>query len=61
MEYGLIFHVTHIGKYYCKNMKYRIIVSIILLTKNDLWRLNKDEERGELVMPFGGKWSEFLD
>ena len=24
MEYGLIFHVTRIGKYYCKNMKYRI-------------------------------------
>ena len=24
MEYGQIFHVTLIGKYYCKNMKYRI-------------------------------------
>ena len=24
MEYGQIFHVMHIGKYYCKNMKYRI-------------------------------------
>ena len=24
MENGLIFHVTRIGKYYCKNMKYRI-------------------------------------
>ena len=24
MEYGQIFHVTRIGKYYCKNMKYRI-------------------------------------
>ena len=28
MEYGQIFHVTRIGKYYCKNMKYRIIVHI---------------------------------
>ena len=24
MEYGQIFHVTRIGKYYCKNMKYGI-------------------------------------
>ena len=24
MEYGLIFHGTCTGKYYCKNMKYRI-------------------------------------
>ena len=24
MEYGQIFHVMRIGKYYCKNMKYRI-------------------------------------
>ena len=24
VEYGLIFHGTRIGKYYCKNMKYRI-------------------------------------
>ena len=24
VEYGLIFHGTHTGKYYCKNMKYRI-------------------------------------
>ena len=23
VEYGLIFHGTRIGKYYCKNMKYR--------------------------------------
>ena len=23
MEYGLVFHGTSIGKYYCKNMKYR--------------------------------------
>ena len=28
MEYGLIFHVTCIGKYYCKNMKYRINVIV---------------------------------
>ena len=27
MEYGQIFHVTHIGKYYCKNMKYRINIA----------------------------------
>ena len=26
MEYGLIFHGTRTGKYYCKNMKYRINV-----------------------------------
>ena len=25
MEYGLIFHGTRTVKYYCKNMKYRII------------------------------------
>ena len=24
MEYRQIFHVMRIGKYYCKNMKYRI-------------------------------------
>ena len=24
VEYGLIFHGTRIGKYYCKNMKYSI-------------------------------------
>ena len=24
MEYGLIFHGTRTGEYYCKNMKYRI-------------------------------------
>ena len=24
VEYGQIFHVMRIGKYYCKNMKYRI-------------------------------------
>ena len=28
MEYGQIFHVTRNGKYYCKNMKYRIIYLI---------------------------------
>ena len=26
MEYGQIFHVMRIGKYYCKNMKYRISI-----------------------------------
>ena len=26
MEYGQIFHVRRIGKYYCKNMKYRISI-----------------------------------
>ena len=30
MEYGLIFHVTRIGKYYCKNMKYRINIYIYI-------------------------------
>ena len=28
MEYGLIFHGTRTVKYYCKNMKYRIIYLI---------------------------------
>ena len=28
MEYGQIFHVKHIGKYYCKNMKYRINIHV---------------------------------
>ena len=28
MEYGQIFHVTHIGKYYCKIMKYRINIFV---------------------------------
>ena len=26
MDYGQIFHVMCIGKYYCKNMKYRISI-----------------------------------
>ena len=29
MEYGQIFHVTRIGKYYCKNLKYRINIFIV--------------------------------
>ena len=29
MEYGLIFHGTRTGKYYCKNMKYRINIYIL--------------------------------
>ena len=28
MEYGLIFHVTRIGKYYCKKMKYMYVTRI---------------------------------
>ena len=28
VEYGLIFHGTRTGKYYCKNMKYRINIYI---------------------------------
>ena len=28
MEYGQIFHVTRTGKYYCKNMRYRINIYI---------------------------------
>ena len=28
VEYGQIFHVTHIGKYYCKIMKYKINIFI---------------------------------
>ena len=30
MEYGLIFQGTRTGKYYCKNMKYRIKTDIPL-------------------------------
>ena len=30
MEYGLIFHGTRTGKYYCKNMKYRINIYIYI-------------------------------
>ena len=29
MEYGQIFHVMRIGKYYCKNMRYRINSNIL--------------------------------
>ena len=32
MEYGWIFHVMRIGKYYCKNMKYRIDIYIYMCT-----------------------------
>ena len=33
MEYGQIFHGTRTGKYYCKNMKYRInIFTRIMVT-----------------------------
>ena len=28
MKYGQIFHVMRIGKYYCKNMRYRINIYI---------------------------------
>ena len=34
MEYGQIFHVTRIGKYYCKNMKYRINIFITCLPRS---------------------------
>ena len=30
MEYGLIFHGTRTGKYYCKKMKYRINIYIYI-------------------------------
>ena len=33
MEYGQIFHVTRIGKYYSKNMKYRINIYIYTWNK----------------------------
>ena len=33
MEYGLIFHGTRTGKYYCKNMKYRINTRIMVTIK----------------------------
>ena len=33
MEYGLIFHGTRTGKYYCKNMKYRIIRIMVTIKK----------------------------
>ena len=28
VEYGQIFHVMRTGKYYCKNMKYRISIGV---------------------------------
>ena len=31
MEYGQIFHVMRIGKYYCKNMRYRINIFYSIL------------------------------
>ena len=31
MEYGLIFHGTRTGKYYCKNMKYRINIYTVCI------------------------------
>ena len=38
MEYGPIFHVTCIGKYYCKNMKYRINIYLAYYTsKSGIW------------------------
>ena len=33
MEYGPIFHVMPIGKYYCKNMKYRINIYILYVVQ----------------------------
>ena len=32
VEYGLIFHGTCTGKYYCKNMKYRITRKMVPIT-----------------------------
>ena len=44
MEYGQIFHVTRIGKYYCKNMKYRI--NIFGERSEPLSRVFNDQPRG---------------
>ena len=33
VEYGLIFHGSRIGKYYCKNMKYRITKKMVSIKK----------------------------
>ena len=38
VEYGLIFHGTRIGKYYCKNMKYRI--NIYIQVKKKAFKIN---------------------
>ena len=38
MEYGLIFHGTRTGKYYCKNMKYRI--NIYIQVKKKAFKIN---------------------
>ena len=57
MEYGQIFHVTRLGKYYCKNnMKYRITrkmvpiprqVSSFLVVVFIIHVNRKEEEEGE--------------
>ena len=36
MEYGLIFDGTRTGKYYCKNMKYRINIAYYT-SKSGIW------------------------
>ena len=45
MEYGLIFHGTRTGKYYCKNMKYRInkYIYIYIYIYICLWSKKKFE------------------
>ena len=51
MEYEQIFHITHIGKYYCKNMKYRIkkyIYIYCILIK----RVPEEPEDGSTNFPF---------
>ena len=42
MEYGLIFHGTRTGKYYCKNMKYRI--NIYIQVKKKAFKINANIE-----------------
>ena len=43
MEYGQIFHVMRTGKYYCKNMKYRInIIYIYMCTKKIVIERTRD-------------------
>ena len=48
MEYEQIFRVTHVGKYHCKNMKYRIMVPITGRARSFLIfsEFSKTKERG---------------
>ena len=42
MKYGQIFHVMLIGKYYCKNMRYRINIYIYKSSKKIVIERTRD-------------------